>query len=144
MNQAPPNIQFGAAEMALMGIGGILVLAAVVCSVIVAVRMIKEEQTALGIISIILTFCTGIGFVITLIFGWIKSAEWNIKGLMIGYTAAFLLGYGMMFTGYGIFVAKLVNEVQNNPQFQQQMQQLEQELEGLEDGIEIEIEEPAQ
>ena len=128
MDQAAPQIQLGGLEMGLMGVGGILSLIALVCSIMVAVKMMQNNQTGLGIASIVLTFCTGIGYLITLIVGWMKSAEWNIKGLMTAYTACLLIGFALLAAGYGMMMVKVANQIQNDPQFQQQMQQIQQEM----------------
>lgn len=109
-------------EMGLMGIGGALLLAALVCSIMVCVKMFQNNQTGLGVASLVLMFCTGIGYFITLIFGWMKSSEWNIKGLMTAYTASLVLGALLFGAGYGMIGARLVN----SPEFQQQMQQMQQ------------------
>jgi hypothetical protein len=108
-----------------MGVGGLLSLVALVCGIMVVVKMIQNKQTALGVISLILMFCTGIGHLIALIYGWMKSSEWNIKGLMMAYTASLIVGTVLVGAGYGIMISKIVKEVQNNPEFQQQMQQFE-------------------
>jgi hypothetical protein len=148
MNAAAPDFAVGALEMGLMGVGVIFSLIALVCSIMVCVKMFQNDQTALGVISLVLMFCTGIGYLITLIFGWMKSSEWNIKGLMTVYTATILLGIVLFGAGYGILIAKVVKEVQNDPNFQQQMEQFEVpeiEIEGVPD-IEAEdvVEETAQ
>ena len=144
MDAAGPDFAIGALEMGLMGVGGIFSLIALVCSIMVCVKMFKNDQTALGVISLVLMFCTGIGYLITLIFGWMKSSEWNIKGLMTVYTAAILLGIALFGAGYGILIAKVVKEVQNDPNFQQQLEQFEVpdiEVEGVPD---IEVEDVAE
>ena len=88
MNEQVPPIEFGPLEMALLGIGGILGLVAFVCFVMIVIKMFQNNQTALGIISILTIFCAGIGYLVALIFGWTKSKEWNIKGLMAAYTGS--------------------------------------------------------
>ena len=125
MDPAAPDFQPGGLELGLMGIGGLLSLVALICGIIVVVKMIQNKQTALGVITLILMFCTGIGHFIALIFGWMKSSEWNIKGLMMAYTVSLLLGMALGLGGYGIMVAKIVKEVQDNPDFQQQMEQFQ-------------------
>ena len=112
-------------ELGLLGVGAIFSLVALVCGVMVCVKMFQKDQTALGVISLILMFCTGIGYLIILVFGWMKSTEWNMKGLMTAYTVSMLVGFVLVGAGYGIMIGKLAKEIQNDPQFQQQMQQFE-------------------
>jgi hypothetical protein len=75
----------------LVGIGGLIML---IRHIIVIVKMFQHGQTALGIITAILT-CCGVGFLVSLIYGWIKSTEWNIKNVMLVYSlgvAAHIVG----------------------------------------------------
>jgi len=111
-------------ELGLLGIGGLLGLVALVLGIVVAVKMLKNGQTVVAVISMILMFCTGIGHFIALIFGWMKSREWNIKGLMTAYTVSLLLSIGFLGAGYAIMLPKLIRSAQ------QQMQQLEREANG--------------
>jgi hypothetical protein len=69
----------------LVGIG------VVVCHILVIVKMFQAGQTGLGVVCIILFFCCGIGLLITLIYGWMKATDWNIKQLMIVYTILFVV-----------------------------------------------------
>ncbi len=77
-------------------IGGLIVL---VCHIIVIVKMFQKGQTVIGIVAIVLTCCFGGGLLLTLIYGWIKATEWNIKNLMIVYTL------GMVFYIAGAAIA---------------------------------------
>jgi hypothetical protein len=92
----------------LMVLAWVFGLAALVCLIIVIVKMFQKQQTGLGIASIILTFCIPLGFLLPFIYGWMKAGEWGIKNLMMGTTGclvAFLLlycagaGIGMMAVG---------------------------------------------
>ena len=46
--------------------------------------------TAFLIVAIVLTLC-GFGFLLTLIYGWMRSTEWNIKNIMMAYTLGWIL-----------------------------------------------------
>jgi hypothetical protein len=70
----------------LVGIG------VLVCHILVCVKMIQSGQTALGVVCLILFLCCGIGFFVTIIYGWVKAKPWNITTLMIIYTILFV-GY---------------------------------------------------
>jgi hypothetical protein len=72
----------------LAGLGGLIAL---ICHIIVIVKMFQNGQTGLGILAIVLTCCFGIGILFTLIYGWVKSTEWNIKNIMLVYTVGFVL-----------------------------------------------------
>lgn len=75
----------------LYAIAGIASLVTLVCYVMVVIKMFQNGQTGLGIASLVLFFCFGIGVLLAFVFGWIKSAEWGIKNVMIAWTAAFLI-----------------------------------------------------
>jgi hypothetical protein len=72
----------------LAGVGGLI---AFICHIIVIVKMFQNGQTGLGILAIVLTCCFGVGILFTLIYGWIKSTEWNIKNIMLIYTVGVVL-----------------------------------------------------
>jgi hypothetical protein len=71
----------------LAGIGGLIVL---VCHIIVIVRLFQSGQTGLGILAIVLT-CCGLGVLFTFIYGWVRSAEWRFKNVMIAYSVGVIL-----------------------------------------------------
>jgi hypothetical protein len=71
-------------------IGGIGSLLMLVCHIIVIVKMFQKGQTGLAIVAIVLTLC-GFGFLLTLIYGWMRSTEWNIKNIMMAYTLGWIL-----------------------------------------------------
>ncbi len=116
MDPTTAPYQPGGLELGLLAIGGILGLISLVCAIMVIVKMFQKEQTALGIVSLILLFCTGIGYIITLVYGWMKSTEWNIKKLMIAYTACFLGSIVFAGSGYAIMLPKLIQAVQEMEQ----------------------------
>ena len=61
-------------------------LASLVCFILVLVKMFQNKQTVLGIVCIVTFFCC-IGGLITFVFGWMNAAAWNIKNLMMAWTA---------------------------------------------------------
>lgn len=71
----------------LSALGG---LVALVCLIVVWVQMFKNGHVALGIICILLSFCC-IGYLITFIYGWMKSGEWGIRNIMFAWTIALIL-----------------------------------------------------
>jgi len=105
-------------EWALLGVGGILMLVAFVCCIIVIVKMFQNQQTGLGVGSIIGIFVCGIGYILTLIFGWKNKAKWGLQTVMPIYTGALVLGLIFYGAGYAILIPKII-EQQN--QMQQQM-----------------------
>jgi hypothetical protein len=73
----------------LAGVGGLLML---VCHIVVILKMFQKGETGLAIVAIVLTFCGGLGLLLTLIYGWFKAAQWNIRNIMIAYTIGWVLG----------------------------------------------------
>jgi hypothetical protein len=61
------------------------------CFIMVVIRMFQEDQTVLGIVCIVLTFCTGVGWLIAFVYGWIKVQEWRLMPIMGTWTACFAL-----------------------------------------------------
>ena len=104
--------------MALVGqilswVGGLGVL---VCFIWVLVQMFTHGKTGLAILFIVLS-CCGIGVLITFIYGWIKSREWNISNVMLVWTLSWIIGV----IG-GIMAPPDYQAIQN--QIQQQQQQM--------------------
>jgi hypothetical protein len=66
-------------------------VASLVCFIMVIMAMFQHNQTGLGIACIVLIFC-GVGGLIAFIYGWVKSSEWNLKNIMLIWTAAFVVG----------------------------------------------------
>src|SRR5262245_7717844 len=66
-------------------------LVGLVCLIMVWVKTFQHGQTGLGIVLILLTFPCGIGYFITLIYGWVKSKEWNLTNIMLIWTICLAL-----------------------------------------------------
>ena len=71
----------------LSSVGGLMIL---VCLILVWVKMFQNGKTGLAILFIVLT-CCGIGMLVTFIYGWVKSGEWNIRNIMWAWTAGLVL-----------------------------------------------------
>ncbi len=113
------------------GIGGL------VCFILVVVQMFKNEETTLGIVCIILAFCTGIGYLIAFVYGWIKATEWDLKKVMMAWSglfAAYLISIVLYYIVFvGVAAAGAAGE------YQMQMENMPVEELNVEDlGIEIE------
>ncbi|HEY7312231.1 MAG TPA: hypothetical protein VH643_22900 [Gemmataceae bacterium] len=65
--------------------------AALICFIIVLVRMFQHGHAILAIVCAVLAFACGIGTFITYIFGWMKSKEWNLSTIMLIWTVAWVL-----------------------------------------------------
>jgi hypothetical protein len=65
-------------------------LIALVCFILVIVKMFQHQHTGLAIVCIVL-FCCFVGHLIGFIFGWMKSGEWNIRNIMIAWTVGLVM-----------------------------------------------------
>ena len=99
-------------EWALMGIGGIFGLIAFVCFIMVVIKMFQNNQTGLGIGSIIGIFVCGIGYIIALIFGWKNKEAWGLQKVMPIFTGSFILCFVLYGAGYAILLPKLATQIQ--------------------------------
>jgi NhaP-type Na+/H+ or K+/H+ antiporter len=99
-------------EWALMGIGGIFGLVALVCCIMVIVKMFQNNLTGLGIGSIVGIFVCGIGYILTLVFGWKNKDAWGLEKVMPIYTISLILCFILYGAGYAILIPKLANQVQ--------------------------------
>jgi hypothetical protein len=89
----------------LVGIG------VLVCHILICVKMIQSGQTGLGIVCLIVWLCCGIGFFITLIYGWVKAKPWNITTLMIVYTVLFIGNFAISGARYGEIKAQIEKQM---------------------------------
>jgi hypothetical protein len=97
-------------EVPLQILGSIAGLGMLICHIIVIVKMFQAGQTALGIVAIIGTCCC-YGYLLTLIYGWMKVHEWNISMVMYIYT--------------GCFIVSLISNGLNYHQIQTQIEQIQ-------------------
>ena len=72
----------------LSSVGGLGVL---VCFILLVVKMFQQGATVPAVVFIVLFFFCGLGLLLGLIYGWIKSKQWNINTLMMVYTMCFVL-----------------------------------------------------
>jgi len=63
-------------------------IASLVCFIMVVVKMFQNDQTGMAIACIVLSFCTGVGPIIAFVVGWMNSATWNLKNVMLIWTGA--------------------------------------------------------
>jgi hypothetical protein len=72
----------------------ILNIVSLVCFILVLVKMFQHGQTGLGIATAVTALC-GIGFLIAFVYGWVKSAEWNLKTVMLAWTAVVVISIAL-------------------------------------------------
>jgi hypothetical protein len=77
--------------MLLQGVGGLAGIVALVCFIIILVRMFQTGDTTLGIVCIVTLLC-GIGVLITYIMGWVKQAQYRSFQIMLIWTACLVVG----------------------------------------------------
>ena len=87
-------------ESVLLFIGGVLLLVAFVCCMVVIVKMFLNYRTGLSIGSFFGIFFFGIGYVLTLVFGWQNKDKWGLQVIMPIYTGALILGLVSFGAGY--------------------------------------------
>ena len=122
----------GILEIALLGSSIVLLLVAFVCTIVVIIKMFQHDQTALGVVTVLLLLCSGIGQLIALIVGWMNVGAWKIQGIMVAFTASLLIGWALSLGGYGVIFMKAL------PEIRQQMEDLSEEAENI-GPIEIEV-----
>ncbi len=108
-------------EWVLIVIGGLLMLTAFICSIIVIVKMFQNKQTGLGIATIVGLVICGFGYILALIFGWKNKDAWGLQTVMPIFTGSFILGLVLYGIGYSILIPKIIKDAQG------QMQQMQQQ-----------------
>jgi hypothetical protein len=79
--------------LVFQGLGSLAGLVSLVCFILVVIAMFKNNQTTLGIVCIVGFFVCFIGMLIAFVYGWMKSSEWNLKTIMLIWTAAAVIGF---------------------------------------------------
>jgi hypothetical protein len=62
------------------------------CFIVVLVKMFQNGKSGLGIACIILTIFCGLGPLIAFIYGWMRSAEWDLRNIMLIWTVCWIIG----------------------------------------------------
>ncbi len=70
---------------------GILMLGSLICFIIVVIEMFGHGRVGLGIATIVLGFCCGIGSIIAFIVGWVNADRWNLRIVMLIWTAIIIV-----------------------------------------------------
>ena len=89
-------------------------IAALVCAILVWIKMFQNDQTGLGIACIVLTVVCGVGGIITFIIGWMNAAKWGLKNVMLLWTGSVV---GSLVC-YLLLVVVVFAAVAANPQLQ--------------------------
>ena len=99
-------------EWVLISLGAVCAIIALVCCIMVIVKMFQNNQTGLGIASIVGIFVCGIGYILTMIFGWQNKVAWGLQKVMPIYTLSLVLMLVFYGVGYGLLLPKLMEEMQ--------------------------------
>lgn len=79
----------------IMVIAWITSLVALGCFIYVIVKMFQHDRVAPAIGSLVGILACGLGFLFAFVYGWTKASEWNIKNVMIAWSAAILVNLGL-------------------------------------------------
>jgi hypothetical protein len=92
-------------------------IVSIVCFIYIVIKFFTTGHTGWGIASLVGLCVCGIGGLIALVGGWLKSTEMNVRPVMLIWTVAVIAGIAMNF----------VHPSPLATQFQAQMQQLQQQ-----------------
>lgn len=71
------------------GLSVIASIAALVCWIMVLIKMFQHGATGVAIASIVLIICA-IGPLIAFVYGWMRAREWQITNIMTIWTVCFV------------------------------------------------------
>ena len=112
-------------EWVLIGLGGLSGLVALVCAVLVGVKMLQNDQTAMGIITIVGLFVCGIGYMLALIFGWQNRQQWGLQKVMPTLTISLILAFVLYGVGYAMLLPKMMEEIKKLDNNGQQLEEFD-------------------
>lgn len=75
-------------------VNNILGLIALICYILVIVKMFQHGQTGLAVVCIIGLFCF-IGYLVAFIYGWVKANDWKIQPVMLVWTVVFIINIAL-------------------------------------------------
>lgn len=101
--------------MLLNVVGGLFGLAAFVCFILIVVKMFQNDKSTLGILSIVLFFCAGIGYFMAFIVGWINAAAWNARNIMLAWTVCFVISVLLSGLSFVALMGQAMSEMQDMP-----------------------------
>jgi hypothetical protein len=93
--------------MLLQLIGLVCGIGSLVCLILVLIQMFQRGQTGLGIACAVGILACGIGALIAFIFGWINATAWNIKNVMLAWTACIIVSILCNILIYSMFAPAL-------------------------------------
>jgi NhaP-type Na+/H+ or K+/H+ antiporter len=96
---------------AFLTIGGISMLVAFVCCILVIVKMFQNNQTGLGIGTIVGMFVCGIGYIIALVVGWQNKDRWALQKIMPIFTGSLILGVILYGAGYAMILPEIMKNL---------------------------------
>jgi hypothetical protein len=106
---------FGLAALAIS-------ICSLVCFVMVLIQMFNRGEQTMGIVCIVLAFCSGIGTLIAFVYGWIKASEWGLKKVMLAWTGCMAASF-LLAIVYFVAIAAMISQ---DPALRQQIQQMQQ------------------
>lgn len=76
----------------LYALGGLAGVVALICWILVLIRMFQAGHTTPGLVALLLLLC-GLSPIFVLIYGWMKVDELGIRQLMTIYSVAFVIAF---------------------------------------------------
>lgn len=67
-------------------------LGSLVCFIMVLIKMFQHGEQTMGIVCIVLLFCGGIGALVALVLGWVNADKWNVRNIVMIWTALVIAG----------------------------------------------------
>src|SRR4051812_2477189 len=77
--------------MVLQILSLIVGLGALICYIMVVIKMFQNGKTGPGLFSTLGLLLCGLGYLFAFIYGWMKAGEWRIKNLMLAWTVLILV-----------------------------------------------------
>ena len=86
-------------------------LVSLVCFIMVLVKMFQRGDTTIGIVSLVLAICSGIGVLIAFVYGWINASRLEIRNVMIVWTISIVASVLLTGAAMGIAMMQMPQEM---------------------------------
>lgn len=74
-------------------LNGLASIVALICFIMVIIAMFKSGDQTMGIVCLVTLLLCGLGVLIAFIMGWVNAGKWNVKQVMLIWTAAIVAGF---------------------------------------------------
>ena len=86
-----------------------------------------------------LFLCGPVGYILAMVYGWQNKVAWKLEKVMPIFIGSFVLGLLLFIPGYGLLIASMAGDIQNQMQMQQNQIQMQMDQDPMPDMPQIQM-----